>query len=85
MDKENKKPTSSLQLRDATRLDKSKNAFFKSWRKFKPSAGVESGEAVRVRDEVGMEEALLNRVGKMAFKTQVEAFYTAYSKVSQHS
>lgn len=83
VDNENKKPTSSLH-RDVNRSDKSKHSFFKSWRMFKPSTGAESGGAVRVRDEVGMEEALLNRVGKMTFKTQVEAFYTAYSKVRQH-
>jgi hypothetical protein len=37
-----------------------------------------------VRDEAGMEGELISRVAKMSFKTQVEAFYTAYSKVCSH-
>jgi hypothetical protein len=37
---------------------------------------------VVVRDEPGMEGELVERLGKLTFKTQVEAFYTAYSKVS---
>jgi len=81
-DKENKKPLLSPQHRDTVKKDKVKSSFFKSWRKFKPVAAIEPTDDVHVRDEVGMEKSLLNRVGKMNFKTQVEAFYTAYSKVS---
>ena len=33
--------------------------------------------------EPGMEQGLLNSIGKMNFRTQMEKFYTAYSKVSE--
>jgi PAS domain S-box-containing protein len=55
---------------------KTRSSFFTSYRKYK------APERVDIRDEVGMEQKLLNRVGRMSFKTQVEAFYTAYSKVN---
>ena len=38
-------------------------------------------KGVSVRTEAGMENELIKRVGRMNFRTQVEAFYTAYSKV----
>jgi len=59
-----------------------KSSFFKSWRKYNPSSssGVPAARVV-VRNEAGMEPELINRIGKMNFRTQVEAFYTAYSKV----
>lgn len=56
---------------------KSKSSFFKSYKKYQAQG---SGR-LKVRDQVGMEQELLNKVGRMNFKTQVEAFYTAYSKV----
>jgi hypothetical protein len=56
-----------------------KSNFFKSWRKYKGRSGA---GGVQVRNEVGMEPELVNRMGKLSFSTQVEAFYTAYSKVS---
>lgn len=39
------------------------------------------GESVEVLGEAGMEPELMNRLGKLSFSMQVEAFYTAYSKV----
>ncbi|TVY78543.1 Phototropin-1B [Lachnellula suecica] len=65
---------------------KAKSSFFKSWRKYNPastgsnSTGNTAAENVVVRGEAGMESELINRHGKMGFRTQVEAFYTAYSK-----
>jgi PAS domain S-box-containing protein len=59
---------------------KTHSSFFKSWRKYN-AAHAPPTSRINVRDEAGMEGELLNRVGKMNFKTQVEAFYTAYSKV----
>ena len=56
---------------------KSRNNFFKSFRKYNPPP---PQTKLSVRDEAGMEPELLNRLGKLSFKTQVEAFYTAYSK-----
>jgi hypothetical protein len=61
---------------------KTKSSFFKSWRKYHGS--VESTPRVVVREEPGMEGELVEKLGRLTFKTQVEAFYTAYSKVSQH-
>ncbi len=60
---------------------KPKSAFFKSWRKYNATRLPSGSGHLRVREEAGMENELLNRVGRMSFKTQVEAFYTAYSKV----
>jgi hypothetical protein len=53
--------------------------FFKTFRKHIPSSRM--GSKLSVRDEAGMEPGLINRLEKLNFKTQVEAFYTAYSKV----
>jgi PAS domain S-box-containing protein len=60
---------------------KTKSSFFKSWRKYNAGYGANLTAKVAVREEAGMEGELLNRVGKLNFRTQVEAFYTAYSKV----
>ncbi|KAH8659240.1 hypothetical protein BGZ60DRAFT_517847 [Tricladium varicosporioides] len=68
---------SSLRNRDTGSI-KTRSSFFKSFRKYR-GANV-TGRQVIVRDEAGMEGELLDRVGKLSFKTQVEAFYTAYSK-----
>lgn len=82
MNIKNKPP--SLRSRDSTQnVPKIKSSFFKSWRKYNPtsSSGVPAAKVV-VRNEAGMEPELINRIGKMNFRTQVEAFYTAYSKVN---
>lgn len=51
-----------------------KSSFFKSFKKY-------NANTIKVRDEAGMEGELIDRIGKLQFKTQVEEFYTAYSKV----
>jgi hypothetical protein len=61
---------------------KTKSSFFKSWRKYSNTAATQP--RVVVREEPGMEGELVERLGKLTFRTQVEAFYTAYSKVSPH-
>lgn len=43
-----------------------------------------STKKVEVGKEAGMEQGLLKKIEKMNFRTQMEAFYTAYSKVSFH-
>ena len=59
-------------------------SFFKSWRKY--SASYAPGmKRINVRDEPGMEGELVDKLGKLNFVTQVEAFYTAYSKVISQS
>lgn len=40
-----------------------------------------STKKVEVGREAGMEQGLLKKIEKMNFRTQMEAFYTAYSKV----
>lgn len=55
---------------------KTKSSFFKSYKKYNPQHS-----RLNIRGEAGMEQELLNRVGRLNFKVQVEAFYTAYSKV----
>lgn len=40
-----------------------------------------STKRVEVR-EAGMEQGLIKQIEKLNFRTQMEAFYTAYSKVS---
>ncbi|TVY53587.1 Phototropin-1 [Lachnellula cervina] len=62
--------------RDSTRV---KSTFFKSWRKYNPSKSPAAKKIV-VMEEAGQEPELVNKLGKMTFTTQVEAFYTAYSK-----
>ena len=47
---------------------------------FKPFRREDTAKAAEVRD-TGMEQGLLNRIEKMNFKSQVQNFYTAYSKV----
>jgi hypothetical protein len=51
-----------------------KSSFFKSFKKYKATPLV-------VKDEAGMENELIDKLGKLQFNKQVEAFYTAYSKV----
>jgi hypothetical protein len=57
---------------------KTRSSFFRSRRKFKTS----TSSRLNIKERVGMEQELLHRVGAQSFETQVEAFYTAYSKVS---
>jgi hypothetical protein len=71
------KPPSIRSQESKTKPPKSKTNFFKSFRKYKPTP---PQTKLRVRDEAGMEPELLDRLGKLSFTTQVEAFYTAYSK-----
>jgi hypothetical protein len=70
----NKPRASSIKSR-SSHQEKVRSSFYKSFRKYKVAA------RVKVRDEAGMEPELIDRLGKLSFKTQVEAFYTAYSKV----
>jgi hypothetical protein len=70
-----KSPTPSIKGKKSGISGKMRSSFFKSFRKYNAPS------QVLLRDEPGMEPELLNRLGKLTFKTQVEAFYTAYSKV----
>ena len=70
----------SIESVDARQRMKTKSSFFKSWRKYDGVSG-NTARRVIVREEPGMEGELVNKLGKLTFKTQVEAFYTAYSKV----
>jgi hypothetical protein len=78
--RKNKPP--SIRSRNSGRegTTKTRSSFFKSWRKYN-AAYPPAASRISVRDEAGMEGELISRVAKMSFKTQVEAFYTAYSKV----
>ena len=81
--KKNKPP--SIRSRNSGRegTTKTRSSFFKSWRKYNAAYSA-AASTISVRDEAGMEGELISRVAKMSFKTQVEAFYTAYSKVCSH-
>ncbi|KAL2060930.1 hypothetical protein VTL71DRAFT_8982 [Oculimacula yallundae] len=75
-----KAKTPSLRSRDGkSRGPRPRSAFFKSWRKYNAS-GLPIASRMKIRDEAGMESEFINRVGKLSFRNQVEAFYTAYSK-----
>lgn len=54
-----------------------KASFFQTFKR-------KNAERAVVRDEAGMENELLEQVGNLNFKNQVEAFYTAYSKVCRN-
>lgn len=56
--------------------EKSRSSFFKSFRSSR-----KPGPDINIRPEAGMEGELINKLGKLSLRTQVEAFYTAYSKV----
>ncbi|TVY38219.1 Phototropin-1B [Lachnellula subtilissima] len=75
----NNRPTSIRSRNSALDTGKVKSKFFKSWRKYSPSKRPAAKKVV-VMDEAGQEPELINKLGKMTFTTQVEAFYTAYSK-----
>ena len=59
----------------------SKRSFFGFGKKDNNPQMPTSTKRVEVR-EAGMEQGLLKQIEKMNFRTQMEAFYTAYSKVS---
>ncbi|KAG9244351.1 hypothetical protein BJ878DRAFT_73911 [Calycina marina] len=58
---------------------KTKSSFFKSFRKYSPASS-SSVRGVNTSIEAGMEKGLVSALGKLNFGTQIEAFYTAYSK-----
>lgn len=78
MDRDSFRPSSSKQGSTAPPM-KTRSSFFKSVKVQKAPV------KVKVRSETGMEGELIDRVGKLDFRAQVEAFYTAYSKVRQFS
>jgi hypothetical protein len=55
---------------------KTRSSFFKSFR-------IQRGNVPKLqpRAETGVEEELLNKIERLDLRTQVEAFYTAYSKI----
>lgn len=59
---------------------KQKRSFFGFSRKENVPQLPQSTKRVEVRGD-GMEQGLLKRIEKMNFRTQMEVFYTAYSKV----
>ncbi|KAI6713256.1 hypothetical protein PZA11_001891 [Diplocarpon coronariae] len=70
----------SVRSRDGKRKGlRPKSAFFKNWRKYNAS-GLSAANMLSIRDEAGMEGELTNRAERLSFKSQIEAFYTAYSK-----
>ncbi|APA06158.1 hypothetical protein sscle_01g009280 [Sclerotinia sclerotiorum 1980 UF-70] len=72
--KEGSRKTPSVRSKDSNNQSiYGKSSFFKSFKKY-------NAKAVTIRDEAGMEGELIDRIGKLQFKTQVEEFYTAYSK-----
>ncbi|CZT00993.1 related to nonphototropic hypocotyl protein 1 [Rhynchosporium graminicola] len=78
--KPGKPRTPSVRSRDGNnRGSRPQSSFFKSWKKHNAS-GLPIASKMKVRDEAGMESEFITRAGKLSFKNQVEAFYTAYSK-----
>ena len=61
----------------------SKRSFFGFTKKESTPQLPTSSKRVEVRAE-GMEQGLIKKIEKMNFRTQMEAFYTAYSKVWSH-
>ena len=61
----------------ATPIGKARSNFFKTFKRKKRY----NEKVLKMRDEAGIENELLEKVGNLNFKNQVEAFYTAYSKV----
>ena len=59
---------------------KPKRSFFGFARRESSNQIPQSTKRVEVRPD-GMEQGLLKQIEKMNFRTQMEAFYTAYSKV----
>jgi len=67
---------SAISIRDT----KPKRSFFGFTRKESSHQLPKSTQRVEVRGD-GMEQGLLKQIEKMNFRTQMEVFYTAYSKV----
>lgn len=61
---------------------KSRSSFFKS---LKMNIDDQTAKSANVQQQAGMEKDLVNKMSKFNLKSQVEAFYTAYSKVSASS
>ncbi|KAL8822851.1 MAG: hypothetical protein Q9191_006421 [Dirinaria sp. TL-2023a] len=59
----------------------SKRSFFGFTKKETTPSMPTSTKKVEVGREAGMEQGLLKKIEKMNFRTQMEAFYTAYSKL----
>ena len=70
----------ALSIRD----NKPRRRFFGFSRKESSTQIPQSTKRVEVRPD-GMEQGLLKQIEKMNFRTQMEIFYTAYSKVNQES
>ncbi len=70
------RPPSGRSIMKPASVKSSRSSFFKSLRRQKGNM-----PQVQVRAETGMEGELIDKIGKLDFRTQVEAFYTAYSKV----
>ena len=59
-----------------------RSSFFKLLRRLRANVLKANTPRVTVREDTGMEGELIDKIEKMDFRTQVEAFYTAYSKAS---
>jgi phototropin len=70
------RPPSGRSIIKLPSVKSSKPSFFKSFQRQKGNVS-----KLHVRAETGVEGELIDKIGKLDFRTQVEAFYTAYSKV----
>ena len=69
-----------------TPVHSAKTLFSRNFRKYntstrRPSISLSARPSISVSKEPGMEPELMHKLGKLSFKTQIEAFYTAFSKV----
>lgn len=62
-----------------------KRSFFGFTRKDSTPQLPTSTKRVEVGKDAGMESGLLRKIEKMNFRTQMEAFYTAYSKATSQT
>ncbi|KAG9235145.1 hypothetical protein BJ875DRAFT_483491 [Amylocarpus encephaloides] len=79
IDQNNLNPGRAASLKSQGKGANAKSSFFKSWKKYNSTHAINQRRHV-ARDEAGMEGELVNRLGKLNLRTQIEAFYTAYSK-----
>jgi hypothetical protein len=70
------RPPSGRSIIKPSSVKSSRSSFFKSFRRQKGNV-----PKLHVRTKTGMEGELIDKIGKLDFQIQVEAFYTAYSKV----
>lgn len=70
------RPPSGRSIIKSPSVKSSRSSFFKSFRMQKGNV-----PKLHVRAETGMEGELVDKIGKLDFRIQVEAFYTTYSKV----